>query len=275
MTKVSLMRPQGHDTDAAVRCCGIRRSRIATRQLDMLRPVRLLGSVGIATFVSAVLALHCLRPDLNAQVHTVSEYSIGDYGWLMRAAFVALGLGVLATSLSIDFAFGPSKRRRVGLLLLVGTALGLFLDAGYNTDHLRVPETTSGAVHGVGTLMIGLTLPAAALILGSEFTSISRSRARWLQVLAVAQVGAIFVFETGPIAYHGLAERICIGMAVVALALMQASATSAPLEGDRPRLHLGRIERPSPRPAPEGPTARGGRSSLAPQMATEEASSDM
>ncbi len=236
----------------------------------IIRCGRALGSAGIAAFVAAVLALHWLRPDLNPQVHTVSEYSIGSYGWLMRAAFVALGLGVLATSLSLELRFGLSAWRSAGLLLLVGMALGLFLDAGFNTDHLRVPETTSGAVHGVGTLIVGLTLPAAALILGSDFASVSLPRARWLQVLAVAQCGAIFAFETGPIADHGLAERICIGMALATLALMQSFVTSAAMASDHPRPHLGRIEIPSHLPAPKGSSIESTRSPLAPQMEAEE-----
>ncbi len=228
------LQPQSHIAHHAIRCG------------------RALSSAGIATFVAAVLALHWLRPDLNPQVHTVSEYSIGSYGWLMRAAFVALGLGVLATSLSLELRFGLSRWRRAGLLLLVGTALGLFLDAGYNTDHLRVAETISGTVHGVGTLIMGLTLPAAAFILGSDFASVSLPRARWLQVLAIAQCGAIFVFVTGPISGHGLAERISIAMAVATLALMQSFVTSAATASDHPRLHLGRIEVPSRLSAPEG-----------------------
>lgn len=125
---------------------------------------------GLAAFVVALLALHGLRGALNPVQHTVSEYSLGSYGWLMRVTFVALGLGVLATAVSLHLTPESSWWRRVGLLLLACTAIGLFLDAGYNTDHPRVPETVEGTVHGVGMLIICLTLPAATFVLGFDFT---------------------------------------------------------------------------------------------------------
>jgi hypothetical protein len=182
--------------------------------------------VGTAVFILAVAALHGLRADLDPVQHTISEYSLGKFGWLMRAAFGALGISVIATAESVRERFEPTAWRNIGLLFLIGTAAGLILDAAYNTDHLRVPETFDGSVHGDGMFIVCLTLPTAALILGTDFArpTLPLPLARWLQVLAVAQGVAVIAFATSPIAYRGLTERVAVTFGIASLAALQACA---------------------------------------------------
>ena len=199
---------------------------------DPLPPVRavwlgrvhLLSVVGLSAFVVAILVLHGVRADLNPAEHTISEYSLGSYGWLMRAAFSALAVGALATAASFFLSRGPSgKWQLVGPLLLVGTAVGSFLDAAFNTDQLGVAETVHGTVHGVGTAVFVFALPAAAFVFGSDFVrnSTSTLTARLVLVVAAAQLGAIFLFEMSPMTTRGWAERLGTVLAVVSLGLLQ------------------------------------------------------
>lgn len=186
--------------------------------------IHLIGAAGLALFVTVVLVLHGLRGDLNPAAHTISEYSLGRFGWLMRAAFAALGIGVLTTAASLFLRFGLSRLSGPGLLLLVGTAVGLFLDAGYNTDHPHVLETADGRVHGIGMLIVCLTLPTASLLLGCAFAQRARTspRARQVQVLSAAQIVAIVGFEMSPLAVRGILERVAITMAVVTLVALRS-----------------------------------------------------
>jgi Protein of unknown function (DUF998) len=196
-----------------------------------LRIAQVVGLAGIAAFVFSVLALHGLRSDLNPAEHTVSEYSLGKYGWLMRAAFAALGLGALATAVGLRFRVEPSAWRRLGNWSLVATAAGLLLDAGFNTDHLRVRESFDGTLHGDGMLIICLTLPAVACILGADFVHCSSSaRARWLLALGPAQFIAILGFEVSPFAFRGLAERLAVTLGVATLVLLQSFVVSPAVE---------------------------------------------
>ncbi len=201
---------------------------------------------GLAAFVVALLALHGLRGALNPLQHTVSEYSLGSYGWLMRAAFVALGLGVLATAMSLHLMPESSSWRPVGLLLLACTAIGLFLDAGYNTDHPRVPETVDGTVHGVGMLIICLTLPAATFALGFDLArKTSAARVQLLRSLGVAELFAILGYKMSTIASRGLTERVAIAIAVATLVLLRSLAVSRTRGGVAPPPSLTRIRKPS------------------------------
>jgi hypothetical protein len=195
------------------------------------RLLRLLDAVslaGLTTFVTAILALHGLRPDFNPAEHTISEYSLGSYGWLMRAAFCALGFAALATAVRLRLRFEPKGWPRAGRFLLGGMAVGLFLDAAFNTDRLHVPETVNGAVHSVGTWTLALTLPAAAFILGSHYRRMEHwiSTARWLQLLSGAQIVAIVAFEISPNVYRGLAERMVTLLAVATMAVLHHLASA-------------------------------------------------
>jgi hypothetical protein len=188
-----------------------------------LGPLHLVSFAGLSVFVVAILALHGLRANLSPAEHTISEYSLSSYGWLMRAAFLALGVGTLTTAASLRLSFGPSGRRRIGLVMLAGMALGLFLDTGFNTDRLRVPETVDGTIHSVGTWILALALPGAAFVFGSDFVrnSISTLKARLLLILGTAQLGAIVLFEMSPTTVRGWTERLVIVLAVATLGLLQ------------------------------------------------------
>lgn len=189
-----------------------------------LRLVQITGLAGIAAFVLALSALHGLRSDLNPIRHSISEYSLGRLGWLMRVGFACLGLGTLSTAACLQISLGRSLLRRVGLLLLIATSMGLFLEAAYNTDRLGIRETFDGAIHGDGLLVVCLTLPAAAFVLATEIRrSVGPARGRWLQILAPVQLVVIIAFQVGPMGYHGLAERIAVLLGGACLVLLWSS----------------------------------------------------
>ncbi len=240
-------------TELASREVGDANPGVARRGVDQserswwIRLANFASVAGIALFVTALVILHGLRGDLNPYRHSISEYSIGKYGWLMRSAFFALGVGAVATAAALRFRLEPNARRRIGMLLLTATAIGFFVDAAFNTDHLGVQETFDGAIHGDGTLIICLTLPAVAYIFGSDFihSSLAIRRARWLRILGPLQVIAILAFQFGPMAYHGLIERIAVAIGIVNLILLYSIARAPSERWWRRPLRLQGRERPS------------------------------
>jgi Protein of unknown function (DUF998) len=227
------------DRDAEGSSIGVRRVRIDPSPVARewwLALCQLVSFAGLSVFVLAVLALHGVRANLDPAERTISEYSLGSYGWLMRAAFLALGVGTLTTAASLRLGCGPSRRRRIGLLMLAGVAIGSFLDAGFNTDRLRVPETFDGTIHSVGTSVLALALPGAAFVFGFDFVrnSLSTPKAKGLLILGAAQLGAIVLFEMSPTTLRGWSERLVTVIAVATLGLLQnLSRTCAP--SSRPR----------------------------------------
>ena len=170
---------------------------------------------------------------------------------LARQLWVAHAGGVLGAGGGEHWprrpAFGLASDRpggaASGCFILAGMAIGLFLDAGFDTDHLRVPETFDGTIHGVGTWMQALALPVAAFVFGLDFVrhSISTLKARSLLILGAAQLGSIVLFELSPTTTRGWAERLVTVFAVATLGLLQVlSRADAP--AIRPTMALTNLE---------------------------------
>jgi Protein of unknown function (DUF998) len=129
---------------------------------------------GGAAFVLLLAALHFIRPDLDPSWHFVSDYAIGDYGWMMAVAFLALALSYVALFVTLRLQV-ETLAGRIGLALLLVSAVGLILGGLFTTDPLLAsPEarTASGKLHSVGGTL-GIVIPFAAALIS---WSLARSR---------------------------------------------------------------------------------------------------
>jgi hypothetical protein len=117
-------------------------------------------------FLALLTVLHVLEPEFNSG-HLISEYQLGDYGFLMSFAFCLLGASALLLALSL----GPRLRTRGGRvgwwgLLVIGAA---FFIAGVFPP-VQMPVII-GYLHGISGLVAIFGSPIA-------FTFIDRSLAR-------------------------------------------------------------------------------------------------
>src|SRR5262245_31559610 len=123
-------------------------------------------SLGLSvTFLALLAMLHVLEPEFNSG-HLISEYQLGDYGFLMSLAFCLLG----ASALLLASSLGPRLRTqggRVGCrgLLVIGAA---FVIAGVFPP-VQTPVIV-GYLHGISGLVVIFGSPIA-------FTLIDRSLA--------------------------------------------------------------------------------------------------
>ena len=105
-----------------------------------------------ALFVVLLSVLHVVKPDLDPSWHFISEYEIGDYGWMMQLAFIALAAGNLALLAAVrPFVRGAWGWIGIGLFL-VGT-LGTLLAGVFVSDAITATPasaTPSGRLHNLG-----------------------------------------------------------------------------------------------------------------------------
>lgn len=126
-----------------------------------------LAIAAVLTYQVLLAALLFLRPDLDPYWHTISEWAIGPYGWVMTLAFLLSALSYAALWFLLRSQIrGLLGRMGLGILLICGigtVGVGLF-----TTDPLGTPPdaiTTRGMIHmiaGFGALML---LPFAALLI--------------------------------------------------------------------------------------------------------------
>ena len=106
-------------------------------------------SLGLSVaFLALLTGLHVLEPDFNSG-HLISEYQLGDYGFLMSLAFCFLGSSALLLALSL----GPRLRTPGGLagwwgLLAIGVSF--FVGGVFPPVHRPV---VIGYLHGISGLV--------------------------------------------------------------------------------------------------------------------------
>jgi hypothetical protein len=172
-----------------------------------------LAMAAIVFYQILLIALIFLRPDLAPSWHTISEWAIGPYGWVMSSAFLISALSYAALFVMLKSQLhGGLGRLGLGILLICvigATGVGLC-----TTDPmpLRFPLSTRGTFHVIfGTSQLAL-LPFAALLINlslarNEAWRPARRVLLWtaglplVGFLSFAGYSAIFLFPLGPGAY--------------------------------------------------------------------------
>jgi len=140
-----------------------------------------IGTIVLYQILLAVLI--SLRPDLDPSWHTISEWAIGPYGWIMSGAFL-----ISAVSYAALFAVLRPQLRgkmgRIGLGLLLVCVIGATGVGICTTDPMPIhpPLSTVGTLHVVfGTSQLML-VPFAALLIN---LSLARNNPGWARARRV------------------------------------------------------------------------------------------
>ena len=127
-----------------------------------------LAVAGPLLCITLVALLHVLEPEVNDS-DAVSEYALGDYGWLMNVACFSAAAGIGALAFVLHRSLSRSRAAVVGIVLLLLAAVAwVFLGAG-NIDPEGADATTHGVIHGIGFLLGLPTRLAAPLVLAAAF----------------------------------------------------------------------------------------------------------
>lgn len=124
-----------------------------------------LAIAALVTYQLLLVALIFIRPDLDPYWHTISEWAIGPYGWIMSMGFMISSLGYAALFIAIR-----SQVRGVigyiGLGLLFVCVIGAFGVGAFTTDPFDVEKlSTTGILHIIFGTSQAMLLPFAALLM--------------------------------------------------------------------------------------------------------------
>ena len=160
----------------------------------MIAPAGALAIAGAGGFVVVVTALHLLKPDLQPSRRFVSEYAIGEHGWLMQAAFGLLTLACAA------LAVGSWSETEAGAILFMVAALGAAGAGVFVTDpSADGPSHPSrhGLLHVAFSFIVIPVLPVAATVVGIGLWA-SAAAPAWLGWSAAATWLGLAAFIGGP-----------------------------------------------------------------------------
>lgn len=200
-------------------------SSAAAREPDALIWAARLAAAGPVLCLTLVAVLHVLEPEINDS-DAVSEYALGDYGWLMNIAFFSGAAGIGALAFTLHRSLAHSKTAVAGIVLLSLAAVAwVFLGAG-NIDPEGADVTTHGLIHGIGFLLGLPTRLAAPLVLAAAF----RRDERWANHRRLTLALGIAALVAEIAGFMGLASpvtlRLSLGLWLVWIALTGARVLS-------------------------------------------------
>jgi len=168
-----------------------------------VRPVLAFGYLAVAGGLLLLGLLHPLAGDQVDPVRqTLSEYALGELGWMFDLAVGALSVGsalLLVALLTTRVLRWPSVGA-TGLLIWV---VALPVLVAFEKADWSVGPSLSGYVHRYACLAAFVALPAASMAIGRRCRGgpASRRAAAWIRALAWASYGWLGLIVLGMVLY--------------------------------------------------------------------------
>ena len=135
---------------------------ISVTATRIVLPAAQLSMAGALAFLVLLTTLHFIKPELDPSWRVISEYEIGDYGWMMRLAFFSLALSCIALVSAIQSqVLGIWGKFGLGLLLL--SAVGMVIAGIFTSDSMTGSRTPTGQIHELAAMLD--SIPFAAMLI--------------------------------------------------------------------------------------------------------------
>ena len=197
---------------------------------DRATPRRWSRAATAAFLASAVMitVLHVLRADLDPVRRRLSEYAVGQHGWVMTATFVVFGVGLCALARAVRSAGATAPSMRVLHALLAVAGVGMILSGIFETQIGPGSVAWREVIHSQASASAFMALIAAALLsatVARDAMAWGASRAAADAVTALATVSAVISPLTHDGPWAGLVQRLSYA-AVLCWLLLAARATA-------------------------------------------------
>jgi hypothetical protein len=121
-----------------------------------------------AAFLAILFLMHFLEPEFDPSWRMISEYELGNFGWLMQLAFFSWGGSVLA----VMIALWPTLRTvggKIGRIWLLLIAIAMIGAGIFKTNAITDNAVdTANSLHTVCGAFVIMTFPiAVSLVAGS------------------------------------------------------------------------------------------------------------
>jgi hypothetical membrane protein len=177
---------------------------LTTRTLSHTRLLLLCGAIAGPLFILTVLIQDYTRPAYDPRLDTLSQLSLGEWGWVQIVNFVTAGVLNLLYAVGLWRRLHPGRAGTWGPLLIGVYGLGLIVVGVFRTDPSNgfppgVPTpnqpTSHGAIHALVGLFLFLALTAALAVFARLF--FARKERGWAGYCLASAVLLLLIFFTG------------------------------------------------------------------------------
>lgn len=159
----------------------------------MIKPLALIGLVGIAAGPVAVGLLHVMPPTdrIDPARRTISEYALHETAWLFNAGVLALAAGSLAVLIALVRA-RVTRLNSLGGLALLLWCVGLAAVVYFPKHNWALGPSNHGTVHRVASLVAFVSLPVGALMIAWAWRRYGAWRGRAMFTAGFAVLALMF-----------------------------------------------------------------------------------
>ena len=160
-------------------------------------------------FFLIIFSLHFLRLDKNMLTCFVSEYAVGNYGWLMTMAFYSLAFAAALLLRGLQLNIKSSK---IGSITLGIFCLGILLAGIFPSDVPVFPPTPHGLIHALAALIALICLGISMIAWGVDFKKNQhwKSSAKTSLFFGVISLVLLIVHIASPVTLKGLTQRFLL-----------------------------------------------------------------
>jgi len=204
--------------------------------LSTSRPARtdgLLTIAGAGIFAAAIIVLHAVEDEFQPCCRFVSEYVLGDWGWLMNIGFLAMGGAFVAVAHGLRSTLSPGRRVSSCVRLLYAVAVTTFVSGLFNSDSVADANTGRttwhGAIHDLGGFSGILLAVTATFLLRGVFARDPQWRrfAPHALMFAILMVATFALVLFAPWESFGIAQRVFITIDVLWIGTLGCALLSA------------------------------------------------
>jgi hypothetical protein len=173
------------------------------------KKIAIISFYSLLLFAVIVCLLHFLRPDKNMFTCFVSEYAVGNYGWLMTADFYTLAF---ATTFLFISLVQHVKASATGCIATGIFCVGIFLAGIFPTDLPVEPPTPRGLIHGLSALIALFCLGVSMIAWGNSFRRNGglKSISKFSVFYGIVSLVMLVILVGSPVSLRGLMQRILL-----------------------------------------------------------------
>lgn len=224
---------------------------VITRQTPKTEVMAARLAIGAAAATLVLLvSLHVLSPAFDPSFRMVSEYALGQYGWVLSLMFLAWGISAWALAAAL-WSQVTTRAGRVGLWLLIiaglGEAMAAVFDITHDTGHSIAGVLGMGGFP-VAALLLSVSLGRTQAWRGAKALLLWLAHLNWISVVLLVATLVLMTVQVaqaygghlpqqapahlpaGVLGLDGWADRLivlsnCLWVGVVALQVMKLDGT--------------------------------------------------
>lgn len=176
----------------------------------------LLALAGAGVFAAIVVLLHFLEDEFVPSSRFISEYVLGDWGWLMNLAFFALGSAIVAMAHGLRRAVSPGRRVTASVRMLYVAGITTVLTAFLNSDTVADADAGRTSWHGALHDLLGFIGIVCMITSATFLRGVFARDAQWRRfaphalMFAVAMAAGLVLVLAAPMDSFGISQRVFV-----------------------------------------------------------------